>query len=207
MKFAETYFSNGKNDCHQPTSFKNYLLRIPSTINGKNNKEVTLIDTQIEVATLNKTILSEFNLYLVEQIRQKQRKYQRPYINNTIHRRKIKSGIGTGTLKDLLEKTSSYDYIEKLYQNTIDDNRYFCVWVILARYFTKVKGLSEEQAKDKVRDWLVRCNEVEEVKNLETKLYAGFNTLDGKYPPKLETLKKWNEQYNGKYNNILEVIS
>jgi hypothetical protein len=202
LKFAEGFFSNNRNDCHQPASFKNYLLRIPGTFNGKNNEEVALLESTVEVASLNKTLLSEYNLYLAEQIRLKQQKSQRPYINNTI-KRKVKFG----TLKDLLEQSSGYDYIEKLYSSTIDDNRYFCVWVILARYFTKVKGLSEEQAKEKVRDWLVRCNEVQPVKNLETKLYAGFNTLDGKFPPKLETLKKWNEEHNGKYNNILEVIS
>jgi hypothetical protein len=162
-------------------------------------EEVKLLESAVEVANLNKTILSEYNLYLAEQIRQKQQK--RPFINNT--RRKP---VRFGTLKDLLEKTAGYEYIEKLYQNTIDDNRYFCVWVIFARYFTKVKGMSEEQAKEKVKDWLVRCNEVKEVEKLETKLYAGFNTLDGKYPPRLDTLKKWNEEHNGKYNNILEVI-
>jgi hypothetical protein len=202
LKFAEGFFSNSRNDPNQPTAFKNCSLRIPGTFNGKEEccmEEVKLLESAVEVANLNKTILSEYNLYLAEQIRQKQQK--RPFINNT--RRKP---VRFGTLKDLLEKTAGYEYIEKLYQNTIDDNRYFCVWVIFARYFTKVKGMSEEQAKEKVKDWLVRCNEVKEVEKLETKLYAGFNTLDGKYPPRLDTLKKWNEEHNGKYNNILEVI-
>jgi hypothetical protein len=204
LKFAESWFSNGKNDSHQPNSFRNYLLRIPNTFNGKkeDKQEVILLESNIEVASLNKTILSEYNLYLAEQIRVKQQKKQRPFVNNTV-KRKVKFS----TLKELLEKTSGYEYVEKLYNSTIEDNRYFCVWVIFARYFTKVKGMNEEQAKEKVRDWLIRCNEVKQVEKLETKLYAGFNTLDDKYPPRLETLKKWNEEYHGKYDNILEVIS
>jgi hypothetical protein len=49
-------------------------LRIPNTFNGKNNAQVTLVNSDFGIAIPNKILLTEFTLYLAQLPRNKQRK-------------------------------------------------------------------------------------------------------------------------------------
>jgi hypothetical protein len=74
LKFVPNFLTDQKCDPKQPASFKSYHLRIPNTFNGKNNAQVTLVNSNFGIATPDKLLLTEFNLYLAQLPRDKQRK-------------------------------------------------------------------------------------------------------------------------------------
>ena len=74
LKFVPNFLTDQKCDPKQPASFKSYHLRIPNTFNGKNNAQVTLVNSDFGIAIPNKILLTEFNLYLAQLPRDKQRK-------------------------------------------------------------------------------------------------------------------------------------
>jgi hypothetical protein len=74
LKFVPHFLTDQKCDPKQPASFKSYHLRIPNTFNGKNNAQVTLVNSNFGVAIPDKILLTEFNLYLAQLPRDKQRK-------------------------------------------------------------------------------------------------------------------------------------
>ena len=74
LKFVPNFLSDQKCDSKQPASFKSYHLRIPNTFNGKNNAQVTLVNSNFGIAIPSKILLTEFNLYLAQLPRDKQRK-------------------------------------------------------------------------------------------------------------------------------------
>jgi hypothetical protein len=74
LRFVPNFLTDQKCDPKQPASFKSYHLRIPNTFNGKNNAQVTLVNSNFGVAVPDKILLTEFNLYLAQLPRDKQKK-------------------------------------------------------------------------------------------------------------------------------------
>ena len=49
-------------------------------------------------------------------------------------------------------------WIKNLLNTPIDDERYYCVWHIIAPYLVNIKGLSKTEASDIISAWLDKCS-------------------------------------------------
>jgi hypothetical protein len=74
LRFVPNFLTDQKCDPKLPASFKSYHLRIPNTFNGKNNAQVIPVNSNFGIAIPDKILLTEFNLYLAQLPRDKQRK-------------------------------------------------------------------------------------------------------------------------------------
>jgi hypothetical protein len=74
LRFVPNFLTDQKCDPKQPASFKSYHLRIPNTFNGKNNAQVTLVNSNFGIAIPGKILLTEFSLYLAQLPRDKKKK-------------------------------------------------------------------------------------------------------------------------------------
>ena len=100
--------------------------------------------------------------------------------------------------------SESYRWIEALLEQALDDGRHRVIWLLLSPYLVNVKGLSVEDATERMVEFLKRCHAVRPVrenlrslaryyaKNAErTKLMPlSFRTLKSKYPNLYEIVMK-----------------
>ena len=150
LRFAKDYFSNGKADKNNNPSFRSCLLRIPHSINSKNNSKVTIVQQWNGYRSpITKDLLLEFRRYLIqknieaENIRQKMLKERLKNRNNNNY------------------NINNYDWIEnKVLQTKFEDYRKLIVGLILAPYFVVIKKLSYEQSYKMINDWLQKCDSV-----------------------------------------------
>jgi hypothetical protein len=144
LRFAEWYLSTGASDStHNATvSLNNCMLRIPGSLNSKNNAQVRLIEKWDGNRPNINLLVGTFCAYLRNQ--------------EIIELKKCNS------LPRVVTATSSgaIQWIERLLQTPIHDHRKFAVWRILAPYLISVKGLSAEQASSIIEEWLNRCNQL-----------------------------------------------
>jgi hypothetical protein len=163
LQFAEGFLSNGKSDkSHDSTvSFRNCMLRVPGSINSKNDQTVRVKMQWNGYRPAINYLLSDFCVNLAQQKAAELREQQqwRPWINST--------QIGRGNYK--------LQWIEILLQTPINDHRKFVVWRIIAPYLLNVKKLSPEQTRDTIKSWLDRCNEERTLDfNVEQKIKEGI---------------------------------
>ena len=147
MQFAEEFFTNKKQDAQHAPTIKSCLLRIPYTLNSKcKGEEIRAGEVKIiqkwdgNRPSIN-YLLRDFRRYLInERIKEvKRQKQSKNYSQDTSRSNNI------------------IQWIEKLMQTRIEDNRKFAVWRILAPYFMNIKKLAYEEAFDIIRDWLNKC--------------------------------------------------
>lgn len=78
-----------------------------------------------------------------------------------------------------------YDYIQRLLAHPITDGRHRVIWLILAPYFTTIKGLDETAATDAVLSYIGDTRYKQFVKsNVRRAIRAGL------FPPSEESLRK-----------------
>ena len=144
LRFAKNHLSNNKADPSHNPSFKSCLLRIPGSINSKNNKQVTRIQSWDRIRSpLTMELLLEFKRYLrhkdieVENIRWK---YNNNFCNSN-------------------NNNCYYDWIEtKVLQTAFSDYRKLIVGLILAPYLIVIKKLPYDQSYQIINEWLMRCD-------------------------------------------------
>ena len=147
LRFAKDYLSNGKADLSNHPSFKSCLLRIPGSINSKNNRQVTIVQKWNGIRPrLTIDLLLEFRRYLiqknigVENIRQKNLEIRSSRNNNFCN-------------------SNYYTWIEtKVLQNDFSDYRKLIVGLILAPYLVVIKKLSYEESYKIIYEWLQKCD-------------------------------------------------
>jgi hypothetical protein len=151
LRFVESFLSNGKSDkAHNTTvSFKNCMMRIPGSINSKNNCEVKLIQEWNGTRPSINYLLADFCGYVanvkVQELREQQsRRMQQQYY--------VKAA------KNNYRYT--LQWIEKLLQIPITDGRKFSIWRILVPYLINYKHLSEEECTAIILNWLAKCGEL-----------------------------------------------
>jgi hypothetical protein len=168
IRFAEWYLSNGISDhAHNSTvSLNNCLLRVPGSINSKNNAMVKIVKKG--EFHLNKVIpninliIGSFCAYLADQ-EIKEAGYKKSIEQQIISSRQKSSksfesdpcnnnpynGVNTGMY-----------WIDRLLQTPLPDYRKRCIWKILAPYLITTKGLTYDQSRIILNDWIDRCSKL-----------------------------------------------
>jgi Primase X len=146
IRFAEWYLSNGKCDpAHNATmSLNNCLLRVPGSINSKNNAQVKIVrelDKKAPLPNIN-LLIGSFYVYLKDQ-----------EIKESRYRNTIQQPSWNNNGKSIY-------WIEKLLQTPLPDYRKSCIWRLLAPYLINVKGLSYDQSFSILAKWLDNCSKL-----------------------------------------------
>jgi hypothetical protein len=89
---------------------------------------------------------------------------------------------------------SKIEWIEKLLQTPIEDDRKYCLWRIIGPYLLNVKNLSELQASKMMGDWLDKCNKVRRLDfEPRLKIYSIIKGNKGYKPISYSKLKEENK--------------
>jgi hypothetical protein len=181
IRFAEWYLSNGKSDsAHNNTvSLNNCMLRVPGSINSKNNAQVTIIkkfDAKISRPNIN-LLIGSFCVYLKGQ-----------EIKESRYRCAIQQS--SSTIPSFRNNSCNYNeesihWIEKLLQTPLPDHRRNCIWRILAPYVINVKKLSYDESFNIIANWLDKCSKLRRLHfNSKLKIRQDLNSaINTKYYP------------------------
>ncbi len=177
LRFAEWFLSNGKSDkAHNTTvSFNNCMLRIPGSINSKNNAQVTIIQEWNGQRSSIKPLLEDFYVYLADQ-----------------RLKELRSTISNRSRYKRKGQEQSISWIETLLQTPIRNRRKYAIWRILSPYLINIKKLQYELAFDIIKEWLQRCNELKRLDfNIDQRIREGIDSAvrTGFFPISLEKLK------------------
>ena len=186
LRFAKKVFTNGKDDPKHLPSIKSCLVRVPGTLNSKNNQKVRIIQKWDGKSPAIQWITSDFKDYL---IKKKIDKVSNKEINN-----KKKEYYN----KKLDRQGSKIIWIEKLLQTPIEDGRKQCLWRILCPYLINIRKLTNENAINILNQWLQRCDKVKKI-DFDSTVYIKSDLKNVKeyLPPSKEKLKN---QYLQIYN-------
>jgi hypothetical protein len=184
LRFAEMFLSCGKSDkAHNATvSFNNCMMRIPGSINSKNNSEVKIIQQWdgVNRPAIN-YLLADFCGYIANE---EARKLQELQKQSGLQKR----GRRYGNKKMYLSNTHIHIYthiqwIEKLLQSPIANGRKYCIWRVLVPYLINRKHLSEEQCTEIIKTWLNNCSKLERLNfNINQKINDAIKRV-GEYGP------------------------
>jgi Primase X len=153
LQFAEKSLSLGKADASNNPGFKSCLLRVPNSLNTKHldeglHAEVRIMEpfqipnTETTLPKIN-NLLTEFMTYLVDKDLKSE----------------VRSKLMTRRRKNTSEN-NSIPYVEKLLGLRLTNHRKFAISLILAPYFANIKCISENESFDRIREWVLRCNEM-----------------------------------------------
>jgi Primase X len=188
LKFAAQYLSNYKSDAKNNPSFKSCMIRIPGSYNSKcieenRGSEVKIIQKWNGFKPKINLFLVRFYTYLIDQrIKElKKKKKKKNYKNNYYSQ----------------NTSNTIPWIEKLLETPLADHRKYVVWRILSPYLINVKQLSCEECFNIIKEWLIKCDQLERLNfNSSQKIREGINaaTKKGYYPISLEKLKSENKE-------------
>ena len=158
LQFAERHLSLNKADPSNNPGMKSCLLRVPYTFNskciaeGKGDSEVKIIqkwDSTQQLPDID-NLLIEFQTFLID--------------------RKLKAEINQGkkrnngrNISNQFPSNNRIQYIEILLKMPLKDYRKSTISLILAPYFVNVQELSDADSFDRIKEWVLRCNEVKEL--------------------------------------------
>lgn len=177
IRFAAKQFTDGKGDPKHNPSIHSCLIRIPGTINSKNNEKVKIIQEWNGIeAIANPLVLPFLDHQIQLKIENEESCKRKPATDSIGNNKKIA-------------------WIEKLLETPISDHRYFCLWHILIPYLANIKGLSEHEVISILTDWLDRCDRLYKVRWKYPQRIKEQLKYDKGYPPiSLENLKKENHE-------------
>ena len=158
LQFAERHLSLNKADPSNNPGFKSCLLRVPYTFNSKyigerrEDSEVKIFQRFNNFDQLPNidNLLVEFQTFLID--------------------RKLKAEINQGkkrnngrNISNQFPSNNRIQYIEILLKMPLKDYRKSTISLILAPYFVNVQELSDADSFDRIKEWVLRCNEVKEL--------------------------------------------
>ncbi|MDQ3972037.1 MAG: DNA primase noncatalytic subunit PriX [Thermoproteota archaeon] len=155
LQFAARQLSLNKSDTLNSPAFKSCLLRVPYIFNSKYLEEQG-IDPDVKVIQQwdSSQSLPEIDNLLVE--------FQTLLVD-----RKLKAEINNqkkilrrNDVNSFHNTANTIPYVEKLLNMRIDNYRKFAISLILAPYFVNIQYLSEANAFNKIREWVLKCNEI-----------------------------------------------
>ena len=158
IRFAEWYLSNGKSDpAHNNTvSLNNCMLRVPGSINSKNNVQVKIVkrfDQKAQSIPNINLLIGSFCAYLADQ-QIKEARY-----NKVIDQQSTSSFYNNSNSNNNHQESIIY-WIENLIQTPLSDYRRNCIWRILAPYLINVKELPYDQSFNIIASWLDKCSKL-----------------------------------------------
>ncbi len=152
LRFAKILLSDNKADKSHNPSFRSCLLRIPGSINSKNNVTVKIIQEWNGYRpTITKELFTMFHEYLIQkkidfeleqekqikELEKWKRKNHNNNFGNNFH--------------------NYYNWIERLLETPVDDCRKEIVELILVPYLVKIKGLTDNEVRQIIKEWLQKC--------------------------------------------------
>ena len=141
LKFAENYLSNGKSDPNHNPSFASCLVRIPGSINGKNGKEVQILQKWNGKRPNIALMLGSFMTWLLK--------------NEIAGRSKFAKATNSKFVNN--NKGSKINWIESLLKTPLDDYRKNIVNLVLAPYFVNIRQIDFANASAIIKRWLESC--------------------------------------------------
>ena len=142
IQFAEDFLTNKKGDHQHNPTVNSCLVRIPGTINSKNEQVVKVIQRWDGQRPAIQYLLREFRRWLIgEKIEQR----------NQLNSRMARASA------QMINSTKTIWWIEKRLQTPIDDYRKFAVWRILIPYLINIRRLSDDEANEMICSWLDKC--------------------------------------------------
>ena len=159
LKFAKDYLTNGKADSKNNPSLKSCLVRVPHTINSKNDGTVEFMESWDNQRVSVKNI--PFNKYI---------KHVTKQIHSSNYTRII--------------NPKKFQWIDQLLKIKINDHRNFLLFDV-CRYLVNIKGLTVEQSTNVIHKWIESSKYPKSKIQYELKMAV----KDGKLPRKLETIQ------------------
>ena len=176
LRFAEKYLSDNKFDPNHNPSFKSCMVRIPNSINSKNNLQVKIIqewDGQTPDIIL---LLGSFYAWILTE-EMKLQKFLRKFEQNS---NSVQSEI---------------KWIEKILKTPLDDYRKTITNLVLAPYLVNIRQLPFEESSSIIENWLLECRTERQLdfhpKQLASKALTTARK-SGYKPMSLNTLKQRN---------------
>ena len=192
LRFAEAFLSGGRSDsAHNTTvSFRNCMMRIPGSVNSKNNCQVRLVQ---EWDGANRPainyLLADFCGYIVNGEAQRLSAASKAIAKSKCDKNNIASENKPNSKSD----PRQINWIEQILQTPMPEHRKFVVWMILPQYLINVRKLSHEQSTAIVNDWLEDCNKLRKLDyNTNYKMKEGFKSAEKGFGPiGAQKLKNW----------------
>jgi len=184
LRFAEHYLTSGKSDPSHNPSFRSCMLRVPGSFNSKYSEgknKVRIIQKWDGYRPPINLLLDSFHVYLLDQ------KIKEVKLKKRIEQ---KFGFKEG-------ERHSLSWIETLLQTPVSDFRKNAIGLILAPYLINIRKMSYDEAFQKLKDWLDKCNELRRLDpNFSYKIKYSLNAAIRKQqlPLKLTTLESKNKE-------------
>ena len=180
-------FTKGKADPNHRPSIKSCLVRVPGTINSKNDEVVTGIQNWDGKRPAIQWITTDFRIYLIQK--------RNDQIKENNKRRSFSK-------KQHQQNTqiNKIEWIEKLLQTPIEDFRKQCLWRILIPYLVNIKKLKKEDASVLLNKWLQKCDGLRKIDfNPSVKIKENLKNVKKYLPPAKDKLK---DQYKELYHTL-----
>jgi hypothetical protein len=178
LRFVEEFLSDGRSDkSHNTTvSFNNCMMRIPGSINSKNNCAVRLVQDWdgIDRPAIN-YLLADFCGFLVNKKAQELRQQLK-------RQKKCSKFLSADQYGD--SNSRALLWIEKLlYHTPIANGRKYCIWRILVPYLINRRHVSQEDCTQLVTNWLHQCSDLKRLNfNANQKIIDAIRRV-GTYGP------------------------
>jgi hypothetical protein len=199
MQFAEDYFTSGRADPNHRPKYKTCLVRIPDTINSKClSRGLSLEESKIRILQKwngkrinGEAITHEFMTWLT-----KQEISFKSYSNRLNSPKKNKTKyLGSGESHHQNKSSSRIEWIERLLQIPIEDQRKYCLWRIIGPYLLNVKHISEPETAKTMEKWLDLCNNLKKLDfEPKIKIYSIIKGNKGFKPISYTKLKDENRE-------------
>jgi hypothetical protein len=206
MRWAEDRLSNGKADQSHNPSFRSCMFRVPGTLNSKckaaaaaegKDPLVTIIgywysDSAYSFGAPSHKLINDFHAYLVQELIDDK-------IEKAEKRQKL-ANYNNGPLKS----SNRMEWIDRLLQIGVEDQRKNLLYWVLAPYLITVRGLDYDKAYSILQQWIDKCNEVRAIDDKIGFRYRIRYCLDTaekqeRKPVKFETFRR---NYTDAYQRI-----
>jgi hypothetical protein len=185
LRFGEWFLSNGKCDPqHNNTvSLRNCMLRIPGSVNSKNDQTVRVVKRWDGFKPSIHFLLGTFHAWLVNQ-----RITEMPWKRQISCRQRQQGG--------------NIQWIENLLNTPIDDYRKLAIWHIFVPYLLNIRGLSHTEAHGIIMEWLKECDKLRRLDFTPSyKIKGALNSSKDFLPVSCGKLKTENKSF---YDLLLE---
>jgi Primase X len=185
LRFAEMYLSDKKYDPNHNPSFKSCMVRIPGTINRKNNCHVKIVQSWDGQRPDIRLLLGSFYAWILTEDKKQQDR------------------IAESASKFYkFEKKSQIKWIEDILKTGLDDGRKTITSLVLSPYLVNIRQLPFEESSDIIEDWLNNCKLQRKLDFNPKLLINAALTKAGKSDYKPMSLKKLKERNSAVYQML-----
>lgn len=207
IRYAAQRWTNGKNDASNHPSVNSCLLRVPGSINSKNNKEVEIVQEWNGKRPAANKILFDFYIKLAakklaERCPSKQKEMY--YYPTTHHFQKNYKHFGHMPLDPTVNAVDGITWIDNILDNGgFADCRKTLIDLVLAPYLVNIKQCDYDMAYNTIIQWLDKCGQKCRLtfsSRYKVRYALNRSRQNGIKPMKFETMKN---DYSDMYQEIV----